>query len=108
MLTDGNQHCNHGQLKQINHSGTDPACGFDAEGHRQRLEAKFSVSFNTFEVIHNSNPQASKAVGERQDCSAPGQLTEQGLTSPPGKCDVTGPQGVISQPTVLFELQGWS
>ena len=63
------------------------------------------ISFHTFEVIDHSNAQASKAVSKREQRRRPGELTEEGLARPPGQCDVTGTEGVIAQPAVLFQLE---
>ena len=90
MLADPDQDGNHRQLKNIDHRGADPTGAFDAEHHRQRLKSEFTVALNAFEVVDDSDAKTRKAVGQGEQCSAPGQLPKQGLAGPPGQGDVAG------------------
>ena len=105
MLTYGDQHGHHRQLKQIDHAGADPAGPGDAEGHRQALQAQGPVALNALEVVDHGDAQARQGVGQGEDGGGPGQSAEQGLPCPPGQGDVAGAQGVVAQPAVLLELQ---
>ena len=94
------------KLSYGNRPSADVLGTINTERNGERLQAEFPITLNGLEIIDNGNAEASNRVEDGKDpVHRLVELTENGLTTPPGEGNVTGAEGKVTGPTILLQLE---